>query len=63
MTDLTGIRWLLFGLQLSIVGMALFAVSGGNLLAVPGIGMIFFGLLCGAIGQFGPDRQSVQERR
>ena len=54
MTDLAGIRWLLFGLQLSVVGVAVMAASGGSVFAVVGLGMIFFGLLCGLIGQFGP---------
>jgi hypothetical protein len=53
-TDLTGIRWLLFGLQLSVVGIAIMAVSGGSVFAAVGAGMIFFGLLSGVIGQFGP---------
>lgn len=57
MSDLSGIRWLLFGLQLSITGVALMAVSSGSGFDAVGMGMIYFGLLCGLIGKFGPKNE------
>lgn len=52
MSEHQGIRMILFGILLAIIGAA-FALAGDGLFAFVGVIVMFFGLLFGVMGQFG----------
>ena len=53
MSELQGIRTILFGILLATVGIAIVAGTGGGPIALLGIVVMFVGLGFGVRGQFG----------
>lgn len=57
------VAWAIFGLRSSRFGVVLFLLSAGMLLAGGGIGPPVIGMLAGAVGRWGPDRQPPRVER